>query len=360
MNSSLKRVFRGKKIFLTGHTGFKGCWLNLILQNLGADVKGYSLKPEKGASLFEKVARHLECKSVIADIRDSKRLAKEILDFRPDFVFHLAAQSLVRRSYRLPLYTFETNIIGTANLLNALTELNKKCTTVVVTTDKVYENKEWVFPYRENDRLGGRDPYSASKSCAEIVTASYVNSFFSKEKYSDHKKSISAARAGNVIGGGDYSEDRLIPDIVKAFLKGRTAVIRNPESVRPWQYVLEPLYGYLRLAALTSADPGKYQGEYNFGPDASDVLSVRDIVKIAHDFFPKGKFSFPSLRNQPHEAGILKLDISKARDVLGWNPVMNAEEAVKKTMKWYRESAVKGADIFSLCMKEISEFESAR
>jgi CDP-glucose 4,6-dehydratase len=357
MKNSLKKTFSEKKIFITGHTGFKGSWLTLWLETLGADVKGYSLKPGS-SDLFSKLSKNLKCKSVFSDIRNYEKLEHEVLSFQPDFVFHLAAQSLVRRSYKSPLYTFETNIIGTANVLHSLIKLKKKCTSVIVTTDKVYENKEWIYPYRETDRLGGYDPYSASKSCAEIVTGSIVNSFFHKDNFKLNRKSVSTARAGNVIGGGDYSEDRLIPDIFKAINKNKIIEIRNPDSVRPWQYVLEPLYGYLLLAASMSKDPLKFSGAYNFGPHESDTLNVKSILDIAIDIFGKGKYKIIGNKNEPHEAKMLKLDISKARDVLKWEPRLNAIEAVFKTIEWYKESVKDKADIYRLCLNDISEFES--
>lgn len=357
LKSLIKKTFKGKKVFITGHTGFKGSWLTLWLESAGANVKGYSLKPEQGKYLFSHLGKNLKCKSVFADIRNAEKINDEVINFQPDYVFHLAAQSLVRKSYKLPLYTFETNITGTANLLQSLTNLKKKCTVVIVTTDKVYENKEWIYPYRENDRLGGYDPYSASKSCAEIVTASYVKSFFNPENFRTHKKSISTVRAGNVIGGGDYSDDRLLPDIVKAIENSKTIIVRNPESVRPWQYVLEPLSGYLRLASLMS-DDNKYSGAYNFGPDTDDLLNVESVVKIAVDSYGKGKYKIEKNKNAPHEAKTLRLDISKANDILGWYPKLNTIEAIWKTIDWYKNSVQRNSNVFDLCLKDISEYES--
>ncbi|MEP7145905.1 MAG: CDP-glucose 4,6-dehydratase [bacterium] len=359
MKNSFEKTFSGKKIFLTGNTGFKGAWLTLWLEQIGADVRGYSLKPESG-SLYNKISKKLKCRTVFSDINDHEKLEKEILKFQPDFVFHLAAQSLVRRSYKLPLYTFGTNLMGTANLLQSLIKLKKKCTAIIVTTDKVYENKEWIYPYREVDRLGGYDPYSASKSCAEIVTSSYVNSFFNHKNFNLHKKSISTVRAGNVIGGGDFSEDRLIPDIVKTIIKNKTITIRNPDSIRPWQYVLEPLSGYLMLAECMSKEPLKYSGAYNFGPAQDDVLNVRSIAEIAVGIFGKGKYIISRNKTEPHEANMLRLDISKASNVLNWHPVLNTNEAVRRTIAWYKSSLAKNADAFELCLKEISEFENQR
>lgn len=357
LNDLIKKTFKGKKVFITGHTGFKGSWLTLWLELSGATVKGYSLKPESKKSLFSRLDKNLKCNSVFADIRNAKRINEEILNFQPDFIFHLAAQSLVRKSYKYPLYTFETNIIGTANLLQSLTNLNKECVVVIVTTDKVYENMEWIYPYRENDRLGGYDPYSASKSCAEIVTASYIKSYFNPINLKLHKKNISTVRAGNVIGGGDYSDDRLLPDIVKAIEHNKTIVVRNPESVRPWQYVLEPLSGYLQLASLMSKNR-KYSGSYNFGPESEDLLNVESVVKIAVDSYGKGKFKTVSNKNAPHEAKTLRLDITKATSLLRWHPKLNTREAIWKTIDWYKNSVQRNSVIFDLCLKDIYEFES--
>ncbi|MEO8665695.1 MAG: CDP-glucose 4,6-dehydratase [Ignavibacteria bacterium] len=359
LKNSFGKTFSGKKVFVTGHTGFKGSWLTLWLETIGADVKGYSLKPDQ-TSLFNRISKDLKCRSVFGDINDQKKLENEIVKFQPDFIFHLAAQSLVRRSYRLPLYTFQTNILGTANLLQSLTKLKKKCTAIIVTTDKVYENKEWIYPYREIDRLGGHDPYSSSKACAEIVTASFVNSFFPQHKFNIHKKSVSTVRAGNVIGGGDYSEDRLIPDIVKAIIKNKTVVIRNPDSVRPWQYVLEPLSGYLLLASLMSKDPLKYSGAYNFGPGDEAELNVRSIVDIAVKTFGKGNYTISRNKNEPHEAKTLRLDISKSRELLRWQPALSTSEAIQRTIGWYKNSVARNVDAFRLCLNEISEFEKKR
>ncbi len=356
LKNLLGKTYRGKKVFITGHTGFKGSWLTLWLESLGAIVKGYSLKPEKEISLYETLGKNLRCRSVFADIRDAAKLESELLGFAPDFIFHLAAQSLVRKSYRMPLYTFETNITGTANLLQSLTKLNKSASAVIVTTDKVYKNNEWIYPYRENDRLGGDDPYSASKACAELVVNSYVKSFFNPDNIKIHKKRISTARAGNVIGGGDYSEDRLFPDIARALFGSNTIIVRNPESIRPWQYVLEPLSGYLLLASLMS---GKKitSGSYNFGPYPEDLLDVESVVKIAIECYGHGKYKVSKNKNAPHEAGTLRLDISKAIEI-GWHPKMDTAEAIKKTMNWYKNSVKKNSVLYKLCLKDISEFES--
>lgn len=336
MLNQLKATYQGKKVFLTGHTGFKGAWLLKILTILGAEVKGYSLETSNHSNLYNLIDGNNICESVINDIRNKDVLSKSITDFQPDFVFHLAAQPLVRLSYEIPAETFEVNAVGTACLLDAVRTLTKPCTIVLITTDKVYHNNEWEYPYRENDRLGGYDPYSASKACTEIIIDSYRNSFFNIKEFSKHGKGIAVARAGNVIGGGDWSKDRLIPDIVRAIANDETIVVRNPESVRPWQHVLEPLGGYLLLGMHLAAHPTVFSQAYNLGPYAEDALPVKDMVKLAIDCFGKGSYNSPKLENQPHEAGLLKLDISKISLHLNWKPMFNAKQAVTFTIDWYK------------------------
>lgn len=333
----LKSAYSGKKIFLTGHTGFKGAWMLKTLSLLGAEVKGYALVPQTTDDLFYLINGEKICNSVVGDLRNKKRLEEELVSFQPDFVFHLAAQPLVRLSYEIPAETFEVNVIGTANLLDAVKLLEKPCSVVLITTDKVYRNNEWIYPYRENDRLGGYDPYSASKACAELVIDSYRNSFFNIKNYNQHKKAIAVARAGNVIGGGDWSKDRLIPDIAKAFAIEKAVTIRNPQSVRPWQHVLEPVIGYLILGKKLKSDPIKYSSAYNFGPQLSDALAVEEMLQLAIESWGNGEYIVEKIEGQPHEAGLLKLDISKAVVELNWKPKMNAKEAVSMTMDWYSE-----------------------
>ena len=275
-----QNTFKNKKVFLTGHTGFKGTWMTIWLEILGAKVRGYALKPET-PSLFNEVKKHLKIDSVISDIRDKKKLEEEILAFQPDYIFHLAAQPLVRESYKIPVETFEVNVLGTANVLDAVRNLKKECVVVIVTTDKVYENIEKDYAYKEADKLGGYDPYSASKAAAEIVTESYRQSFFNPIEFSKHKKSIATARAGNVIGGGDYASDRIVPDIFRSLSKGQIINVRNPKAIRPWQHVLEPLSGYLSLAASMKNEPQEFASAYNFGPKIKDVRTVEELVKQA-------------------------------------------------------------------------------
>ncbi|MGM9476216.1 CDP-glucose 4,6-dehydratase [Pedobacter sp. GSP4] len=352
MLNQLKDTYKGKRVFLTGHTGFKGSWMLKTLHLLGAEVKGYALAPQTEDDLYHLIQGDHICESVISDLRDRDALKKAVLDFQPDFVFHLAAQPLVRLSYEIPSETFEVNAIGTANLLDAIRLLEKKCTIVLITTDKVYHNNEWEYPYRENDRLGGYDPYSASKACTELVIDSYRNSFFNSTKFDIHQKGIAVGRAGNVIGGGDWSKDRLIPDVAKALSKSEEILIRNPKSIRPWQHVLEPVVAYLILGAKLNDEPLKFNQAFNFGPYATDALPVVEMLELALKCWGSGKFRVEQLMDQPHEAGLLKLDISKAIADLGWKPKMNALGAVETTMNWYK--------YFSESPENIAEYTSSQ
>lgn len=359
MLDQLKETYSGKKVFLTGHTGFKGSWMLKTLKLLGAEVKGYALAPQTENDLYHLIGGDQICESVIADLRDREILKKSILDFQPDYIFHLAAQPLVRLSYDIPSETFEVNAIGTANLLDAVRLLDKKCSVVLITTDKVYHNNEWDYPYRENDRLGGYDPYSASKACTELVIDSYKNSFFNKAKINEHHKGIAIGRAGNVIGGGDWSKDRLIPDIAKALSNDEEIVVRNPKSVRPWQHVLEPVIAYLILGMNLEADPVKFGGAYNFGPYATDALPVSEMLKLAIDCWGTGKYKVEQLPNQPHEAGLLKLDISKAIADLHWQPKLNAAKAVETTISWYKSFVADKQNIDAVTADQILAYLNA-
>jgi len=331
-------AYKNKRVFLTGHTGFKGSWMWTWLHQLGAELKGYSLPPVNEKSLFSQLKGEEMGESVLADMLDRQGLENEILSFQPDYIFHFAAQPLVRLSYDIPVETFEVNAIGTANVLNSVRKLDKTCVVICITTDKVYENKEWHYPYRETDRLGGYDPYSASKACAEIIIASFRNSFFNTTQYTTHKKSIASARAGNVIGGGDWAKDRIIPDVVNALKIGKSIPVRNPKSVRPWQHVLEPLAGYLQLGLKMTEDPLKFADAWNFGPFNEDNLTVESLVNIALSVWGEGSMEKQQALNEPHEAGLLKLDINKTINELGWKPRMNASEAVATTIEWYRNA----------------------
>ncbi len=334
---NLVETYKGKRIFLTGHTGFKGAWLSAMLHQLGARVKGYSLPPEHEQGLFMVLGGEGVEESVLADIRDRQRLEQEILAFAPDFIFHLAAQPLVRRSYEIPAETFDVNVTGTANVLEAATRLKKDCVMVMITTDKVYENKEKAeLLYKEGDVLGGYDPYSASKACAELVVSSFRNSFFLSAA-GRPVKSLASTRAGNVIGGGDWSRDRIIPDIVRSLMAGRTIDVRNPAAVRPWQHVLEPLTGYLVLGAKLQESPKVYSNAFNFGPLPEGHLPVSEVVKTAIDVWGNGDWRDASTPGAPHEAGLLKLDIQKAQEQLSWRPKLDAREAIRWTLEWYKQ-----------------------
>ena len=350
---TLENFYKDKKVFVTGHTGFKGAWLITWLHLLGAKVKGYALLPETEDSIYNVIASDATHESIIADIRDKEKLKKEISDFNPDFIFHLAAQALVRRSYSIPSETFEINAIGTANLLESLIDLKNKCTTLVITTDKVYENKEQQIPYVESDRLGGYDPYSASKACTEIVVQSFYQSFFNIDNFNQHKKIIASARAGNVIGGGDWNTDRIIPDIVKHLQESKKIPVRNPGSVRPWQHVLEPLGGYLLAAGLLNENL-QLPHSYNFGPEPEDHLTVEELVEIAIRCWGNGDWINTSDKMQPHEAGILKLDINLAKNYLQWYPKLNSELAVKWTIDWYRQKD----NLYDFTLQQIKNYQS--
>ncbi|HEY4064281.1 MAG TPA: CDP-glucose 4,6-dehydratase [Puia sp.] len=333
----LRSYYKDKKVFVTGHTGFKGAWLSAVLYWLGARVKGYALTPDYRNGLFELLSPQKITESIIADIRDTDRLQKELRAFRPDYVFHLAAQPLVRRSYEIPAETFDINVTGTANLLEAVSRLENPCTVVVITTDKVYENKEKDLLYRENDTLGGYDPYSASKAAAELVVSSFRNSFFHPAKWALHGKAIASARAGNVIGGGDWSRDRIIPDIVRSLMADRPVEVRNPAAIRPWQHVLEPIGGYLLLGARLQEDPAGFSKAYNFGPRPEGHWSVKELVTTAIASWGSGQWEDRSSASAPHEAGLLKLDIQRAMEELSWIPKLNASEAITWTIDWYRQ-----------------------
>ena len=345
-------VFAGRRVFVTGHTGFKGSWLTRWLLDLGARVTGYALEPDTDPSLFEELglARHVD--SRIGDVRDLGSLSSALLKTRPEIVFHLAAQPLVRRSYAEPLYTFETNVMGTANLLEAVRGCEAARVVVNITTDKVYENPETGRPFAEDEPLGGHDPYSASKACSEIVSAAYRRSFFAGNAGGP---ALATARAGNVIGGGDWSEDRIVPDIVRALEVGEPVKVRNPDAVRPWQHVLEPLAGYLTLAEALWRDGRERAGAYNFGPEPDDVHPVRDLVDRSIEAWGAGSWEVLGAGGQPHEAGLLSLTIDKARDELGWRPLWGFETTVERTVSWYRRVA-SGEDPETVTFEDLSAY----
>ncbi len=354
--NSLAQVFKDKKVFLTGHTGFKGSWLLTWLHQLGAEVKGYALEPENSFDLYNSINGNSLCQSVIADVRDKERLKKELLSFQPDFIFHLAAQPLVRLSYEIPVETFAVNAMGSAHLLDALRFVEKPCVAVMVTTDKVYHNNEKTWFYKEEDKLGGYDPYSASKAAAEIMISSYRDSFFNPSKYEQHKKSVAVARAGNVIGGGDWATDRIIPDIIKALSRNETITVRNPNAVRPWQHVLEPLHGYLVLAAHQAQHPAQFATAYNFGPYPEDNLTVKELAEKSIQIWGSGNYHTPEILNARHEATLLHLDINKSLQELDWKPKLNAGEAIELTLNWYKQFNNNPADAILLLEENIREY----
>ena len=353
--------FRNKKVFITGHTGFKGIWVSLLLKEMGATVSGYSLKPVENP-IFEASHGSVFSHSFYEDIRDFGRLKEAVSTVQPDIIFHLAAQPLVLDSYKDPLNTFEVNVMGTANLLEATKGCSKKCAVIVITTDKVYENQEWDYPYRENDRLGGYDPYSSSKACAELVVQSYRKSFFSPDKINEHKIALASARAGNVIGGGDWSANRIIPDIVRAFHKNENLLVRNPNAIRPWQHVLDALSGYLILAKQLweNIENRFWHDAWNFGPSSEDNIAVKEIVEWAREYWGNGQYKFAaSVNENMHEAGLLRLDCSKAIQHLGWRPVWHAKQAVSETIEWYKKNLLNHENSATIAIEQIRSYLSA-
>ena len=343
--------WKGKKVYLTGHTGFKGSWLSLWLQNMGAIVKGYSLDVNTNPALFTQANVATEMESEIGDIKNLEQLTKSMVIFSPDILIHMAAQPLVRLSYQEPVDTYTTNVIGTVNVLEAARKCSNLKAIVSVTTDKCYENKEWDWGYRESEPMGGYDPYSSSKGCAELVTSAYRRSFFS----SDNSASLASARAGNVIGGGDWAEDRLIPDILRAFEKSEPVVIRNPLSTRPWQHVLEPLSGYLVLAQELFLNGDNFAEGWNFGPKEEDCKPVSWILDKMVTYWGNNASWNLDKNNNPHEAGFLKLDCSKASNRLKWDPKWNLQLTLKSIVDWH-QLYTNGGDIKKQCLKEINTY----
>jgi CDP-glucose 4,6-dehydratase len=355
MIDKLRSFYKDKRILLTGHTGFKGSWMLVLLDYLGAKVDAYALDPLHNEDLYYLIDGDKLCTSHIADIRDRNAVHQVVQKVQPDLVFHFAAQALVRESYRIPVDTFDTNVMGTVNVLEAIRLLIKPCSGVMITTDKVYENMEWEFHYKENDRLGGFDPYSSSKAGAEIAIASYQKAFFDPKNINKHRKSIAAARGGNVIGGGDWADNRIIPDLVRALQKDETLNIRNPQAIRPWQHVLELLYGYLLLGMKLYENPKTFQGAYNFGPEKGDEMTVEELVRTAFKVWGKGDYEHHPDTEKLHEAGILRLEIEKSKTVLDWHPHWSSGQAVEKTMTWYKQ-VFDGKDALSCCREQISDY----
>ena len=343
-------IYNGSKVLVTGHTGFKGSWLCLWLQELGAEVMGYALSPITNPSHFTLLQS--DYYSVIDDIRNAEHLNKKVTEFKPEIIFHLAAQPLVRYSYSHPAETYETNVMGTMNLLNACTKVDSVKSVVLVTTDKVYENIESPIPYKEHDRLGGYDPYSSSKACSEILVSSYRNSFYNIEDYGkSHQLLLATARGGNVVGGGDWSHDRLIPDIIRSLKEDSILQIRNPNSTRPWQHVLDCLAGYLSLGARLFEGEKDTSESFNFGPLSEEFISVKEILEIAKQQFPSIKYQL-SREETPHEANQLQLDSSRAMSELCWNPVLNENDFIRMTFDWYQEYYENGLIITHQQLKE--------
>lgn len=339
----------GKRVFLTGHTGFKGGWLAHWLKLMGARVTGFALNPPTDPNLFNSADISTGLNHILADLRDAEKLKQAIAEARPEIVFHLAAQSLVRRSYEAPVETFDINVMGTLNLFEAVRSVAGVSALVNVTSDKCYENREWIWGYRENEPLGGYDPYSASKACAEILTASYRRSFFVESV------PVATARAGNVIGGGDWGEDRLLPDLIRGFTAGQSVLVRNPDAIRPWQHVLDAVSGYLCLAQhLAGSDGEQFAEAWNFGPDRSSELSVEHIVlRVARLWGKEACFELANRKNGPHEAVFLKLDSTKARTQLGWSPGWDIDKTLQTTVEWYRASAQQSANLAELMSNQI-------
>ncbi len=330
------KTWQGRRVFLTGHTGFKGSWLALWLSRLGAQVRGYALDPSTEPNLFALASVGSVVEDVRGDVRNYARLEASMMEFRPEVVFHLAAQPIVRRSYSDPVATYSTNVMGTVHVLEAIRKTPSVRAVVCVTTDKCYQNQEWIWPYRETDPLGGHDPYASSKACAEILSAAYRSSFFPSERLQEHHVGVATARAGNVIGGGDWSEDRLIPDLVRGFSSGQPVLIRRPNAIRPWQHVLDPLHGYMMLAQELLAEHARFASAYNFGPSDEDVWPVERIAnKLAELWGNRASWIRDSVPGV-HEDHILRLDASKARVELGWEPRLKIEAALEWTMEWYR------------------------
>jgi len=350
-------IYKDKKVLVTGNTGFKGSWLSIWLAELGAKVIGYSLGPPTEPSTFKATGLGNKNINVIGDVRDEKHLVSTFEAHQPDFVFHLAAQSIVRRSYKEPRLTYETNVMGTVNLLEAVRKTKCARAVVVITSDKCYKNKKSVYGYREIDPMGGDDPYSSSKGCAELVVSAYRFSFFNSES-GPRRVALASARAGNVIGGGDWGEDRLVPDCVRALSAGKEIVIRNPASIRPWQYVLEPLGGYLLLGAEMYENNERYAGAWNFGPSENDSISVEEVVKRIISYWGNGKYRVESSVNEPHEAKSLRLDCSKARTMIGWKPTYTINEALIETVAWYKEFYKKRVtgDLYDYTRKQIMKY----
>lgn len=351
------QFWRGRRVFLTGHTGFKGSWLSLWLSTLGADVTGFALAPPTSPSLFEQARVETCIRSIQGDIRDFVHLKNAIAECRPEVVLHLAAQSVVRAGYEDPIETYSSNVLGTVHVLEAIRRLKLHCAIVNVTSDKCYENREWIWGYREDEAMGGHDPYSNSKGCAELVTNAYRSSFFMPEKLSDHGVALASARAGNAIGGGDWTSYQLIPDLMRAFLDRKACPIRNPSAYRPWQFVLEPLRGYLILAERLAEDGPRFASGWNFGPADADVRPVSWIADELAGLWGDGASWMLDPGAHPHEAHALKLDATKAAIGLDWRPVLPLKKALAWITDWYK-AFCRGSDLKEFTLQQIQQYES--
>lgn len=347
--------WHGKRVLLTGHTGFKGSWLSLWLQRLGTELIGYSLEPPTEPNLFTLSSASNGMRSILGDVRDLDHLSRVISEQKPELVIHMAAQALVRSSYKQPVETYATNVMGTVNLLEAVRQSDRVRATLIVTSDKCYENQEWVWGYRENEPMGGYDPYSNSKGCAELVTAAYRNSFFHPATYEQHGVAIASARAGNVIGGGDWAKDRLVPDILRAAIAKEPIIIRNPKATRPWQHVLEPLSGYLTLAERLYQDGPRFVGGWNFAPNDEAVRSVQWVVEQLLMRWGEHAGWQQDQASQPHEAHLLKLDCTKAKSYLGWYPRLDLSTALDWIVEWTKMWH-QGGDIRQITEKQILNY----
>lgn len=345
--------FSGARVFITGHTGFKGSWLAFLLNELGAEVMGFALPPATTINHFDLLGLDKKIKHVVGDIRDATTLTNALNEFQPEFVFHLAAQALVRSSYDDPAATFSTNVMGSVNLLDAVRDCKSVRSLVYITSDKCYENVEWIWGYRENDQLGGRDPYSASKAAAEIVFSSYTRSFFEQRPL----LGAASARAGNVIGGGDWAVDRIIPDCIRAIEAGEPIQLRNPSATRPWQHVLEPLKGYLLLAARLYEEPSRWGGSWNFGPSTNEVRTVKNVAEVIIGHLGKGHIEIIQSQTQVHEARLLQLNCDKAHQMLGWYPRWHTDEAIEATALWYK-TIMNGGNAEQITRTQIQTFFS--
>jgi CDP-glucose 4,6-dehydratase len=351
--------WKNKKVLITGHTGFKGSWLALWLQNIGAQTMGYSLEPPTKPSLFEICKVSDKMTSLNGDVRDKKNFEAVLNKYSPEIVFHLAAQALVRRSYKEPLETYETNVMGTVNLFEICRRAPSVKVIVNVTSDKCYENRESLIGYKETDAIGGYDPYSSSKGCSELVTNAYIKSFFNPDKYKEHGKALASVRAGNVIGGGDWAEDRLVPDCIRALMLKKSPEIRYPDAVRPWQHVFEPLFGYLMLAEKLYENGPEFTGAWNFGPEDNDLKPVKWIVQNMISSWGDNISWEVENKEQPHETGYLKLDCSKAKTKLGWHPILDLEKSLKMTVEWYKAYLNK-QDMLGFSINQIKNYERLR